>query len=103
MDRLFGQRFFSRRRLLAVVVTTVFALAIPLANTLMRAFTEHTEIDWRIGLFPISFVITLVLFSLSISVTRLIAFRSAGILSVAPKLNFVVLAAMLIVQLCLLR
>jgi hypothetical protein len=43
MDRLFGRRFFSLRRLCAVAILAVVSLVSPLAATVIRARARHLE------------------------------------------------------------
>jgi hypothetical protein len=102
MDRVVGQRFFSLRRLFAVAVAAVVALVPAAAAAIIEGRWDHFEIAW----FPpnpslILFAVSLVFFSLALTITRGIAVKSANILDIAPRYNAVILLGALTAQLLL--
>jgi hypothetical protein len=103
MDRVFGRRFFSVRRVCAVTVAAILSSAIPLATTIVRAEragagTVLVPSDFHLTYFSV----VLIAFSASVTITRTIAAKSANLLSTTPNLNVVMLLALLMAQLLLL-
>ena len=96
MDQLFGRRFFSLRRLYAVLIAAGLSIVIAAVfsySSLIRSL--HSIISSR---FILTILVSLLLLSISISITRRISASIAFILRNRPAFNFIGFVALALLQ-----
>jgi hypothetical protein len=115
MDRWFGRRFFSVRRLLVVVISTFSAVCFMIFS-LVFTYTPHpiwNYLDWSVDvLWPLGnrfqrsdflfFILTLISLAFSFSVTRIASATVARLLRSDSHFNFIGLILLLFFQYVLL-
>jgi hypothetical protein len=101
IDRLFGQRLFSIRRVLSVVLVAAFAVCVGLVIPVAMIFRNLADVLAFLRLFSVCYILEAGLFAISISLTRLSASKIADLLVWRPRLNFFGIVIICITQYCI--
>ena len=103
MDKMFGRRFFSSRRLCVILVVpmAIFVFVWLILSRHAGRSVFSFAYDWNLPLTAISFVFAVFLFWTSLSFTRAYARFVARLCGIGPIRNLVVLLVTLAVSYCL--